>query len=1422
MIPPSISQHSESISDGDANIDPVLRDDQYAQFQPRITNGTLMHKHAFAAHLETVKRRGPLQDACAHFGIVHAKQANLKKLRASIVGHWYAQCSKATVVESQPTTPSHSPITPPQSSLATRSPPLAQCSQSSVDGELGSPTEDEIISQYGAEEVALGSFDSGCMENADEDEEGDDEEDEDVSLGLKDDTIYERFKRQARIDAAQDYEGNRRAGGLKTQKCVIKSWKLFVQQALEKGEIRDDIVDEHSLILFLNFSAARCARNRRGEDIPNSRIGASQIKKEFFGALRIRSQQDAEDPTLASRRPAATIYVYQLAKTRMDEALKNSYVGLVADDDAPDVVANTFLAQLSEEALDRIGDGFLSHRELKSAINGHLAWNMMNASGNRGDDIRALRLCEMQPYTFLHPNGETDVPAVLGLQTAHKASLRGMKTTVNPTYTCFIAARDPVKCPLGAFALYLHFIHDYAKIDEKYDIDYMINKSWRSVFLIHGASAVVPYNEHALQNLFVLAYKKAGIDSRLKAHLARHMLGYLQEKMGVNANDTAKLGWSRDTYNNTYAPALPKPAILGAHGYKVHENYDPRWRHIQVPEAFLSAVCPMAETNVKLVKDKRNLVGATNYWEMIISLRPYVFQCAAAIFQKAPQSAIFRLPALARDDVKLWMSTVFPSQLAVLNAEAGDPIDLARLENTILRSALEELRHLSSLQTTQLQAQAKQLAELTASFNRRTVQWTPPKANVFQPPSTSAAAFSARSLSFLPTIISPKTVASSQHINLQPAAIIDDTILSAQKPQRPSTVPNEEASPPPLQEFIPCHVLELVLPPAIAFCVPAYVHEGEDLLSHPPLPRNSGTTWPSVFIAIKQPHALWDSWKPSKSLDQMTVADIWNCYNIGETLYNDMGVPIGLKPPLRLVEQHFKSEWRPTPSARKAWQRFREIPEWIDTSMKERGITPSVAISELEKMQRPSGRTSMLGTSALSLLLANDRKAAAKSSPATATRDYLFFFKHHFHMSINSLWNTMKEARTSISFLDLCIREMLERKQLGARPFIVGVDMNHFFDNGAAGAHNHIHGQSGVENHKLEIFFDRLCEYLTVPAVFIFVSNGKKELATAREPLRFREYVEGLLNAFGYRFHQAPGDLEAVAELARLNSEGSIDVIITDDSNSLVYGAQKVICRCNEDNIDEYYAYDLNIIISQINDQFPHCDIRGLHAASEISATQSSEKNNWIHREPVIREITFFCIKHFRWSVKKMCSVFRSKLWYGILVSMLYSKYKIYCKEEKKLLTPNVGTSISVKHEPTDGEVRHSPCYEVTFSTSSFVEAMEIESVTKGSDHLTAYVPVGLLQTCVAQHDFKTQHGVSSEGASRSALVPSTSLPKAGASKALPSIRHLNLLDLTVPPCDEKKLDPKGKTKASDERITRSVKQTKVELIDLTNDVDSE
>lgn len=48
----------------------------------------------------------------------------------------------------------------------------------------------------------------------------------------------------------------------------------------------------------------------------------SQLKKLFFGALRVRKEQDAKDPKLRGTRPATSVITWDAIKNRMDESLE--------------------------------------------------------------------------------------------------------------------------------------------------------------------------------------------------------------------------------------------------------------------------------------------------------------------------------------------------------------------------------------------------------------------------------------------------------------------------------------------------------------------------------------------------------------------------------------------------------------------------------------------------------------------------------------------------------------------------------------------------------------------------------------------------------------------------------------------------------------------------------------------------------------------------------------------------------------------------------------------------------------------------------------------------------------------------------------------------------------------------------------------
>ncbi|KAJ7046156.1 hypothetical protein C8F04DRAFT_938937 [Mycena alexandri] len=799
----------------------------------------------------------------------------------------------------------------------------------------------------------------------DDDEEGEGESDGD---GPED---MDAFRRGVRVAAVQRFEKNRRPGGRKTQNAMVRGWNEFTTMFTSSNKIPDNIVDEHSLLLYIKFCAERPKRNRKGEDIPGTFVGASQLKKLFFGALRIRKEQDANLPTLARTRPATSVIVYDSIKTRMDEALTRERNGLVPEEDAPDIRANTWLSQVTEEQLTKVGFGFLAHRQLRLAVWGHLAWTAQHASGNRGDDFRSLKLAELQPTVLKHPDKRTDIWAVLGMQSEEKAGKRGMRTVINPVYSTFIANAKPEMCPLGGFAFYFHYIYDEKKIIDTMKLDYKINKSWRQIRVLHGPkSPTTPFNEQNLYNLISKAYVHAGFTSRLKAHLARHLLGYRQESMGVDPLETSKLGWVRgQTYMDTYAPALPKTAILGAAGFRSDEIYDPVWRRVRVPEAFLTLVCPMAEEIREKVAGVEHLSGAFNHWEMVIELREYFFQCGAAIWQLVPDSTIFRLPAFQDTDVRNWMTTGYPAQLSALQAAAGDPLEIERIQNVQLVRVLNGMRGSLSNMT-------QELRELRAMVGRRTAMFTP--ARGFSPsvyhrnalPSTSNVLDHDEPLpgtlilSDLPnTLQSSNSTPARQSSNASP---VRQASNSTPGPQRSESSP---AAPRLVTQ------VELVLPPLAAF----FPKGGPIGMIHPVFGMRSARWLEDVFPAIVQPALCWDVWRPSKTTEQFeSIEEMWEIYFLGERISDEDGTRTQMKPPLKLVAQFFQHQWRSSDNKR-TWERFREIPEWIDRAMANRRIPLDAAIQELEDIRAGGSATEEpKGLNWLSIHLAHRRKEAIR------------------------------------------------------------------------------------------------------------------------------------------------------------------------------------------------------------------------------------------------------------------------------------------------------------------------------------------------------------------------------------------------------------------------------------------------------------
>ncbi|KAG6836242.1 hypothetical protein H0H93_009892, partial [Arthromyces matolae] len=132
-------------------------------------------------------------------------------------------------------------------------------------------------------------------------------------------------------------------------------------------------------------------------------------------------------------------------------------------------------------------------------------------------------------------------------------------------------------------------------------------------------------------------------------------------------------------------------------------------------------------------------------------------------------------------------------------------------------------------------------------------------------------------------------------------------------------------------------------------------------------------------------------------------------------------------------------------------------------------------------------------------------------------------------------------------------------------------------------------------------------------------------------------------------------------------------------------------------------------VAGNITDAFPDVNILNSYLIPVTTWTLTGnpvDTSRWLHNEPTLPNISQFCSRF--WGVEKMKSVFRSKLWHGILISMLTCKYKHFLTEENRhLKTPHMNTQlISVGPRVDCADLPSIPRRLVTVSTKTFVASM--------------------------------------------------------------------------------------------------------------------
>ena len=162
-------------------------------------------------------------------------------------------------------------------------------------------------------------------------------------------------------------------------------------------------------------------------------------------------------------------------------------------------------------------------------------------------------------------------------------------------------------------------------------------------------------------------------------------------------------------------------------------------------------------------------------------------------------------------------------------------------------------------------------------------------------------------------------------------------------------------------------------------------------------------------------------------------------------------------------------------------------------------------------------------------------------------------------MGITGLWAEL-EAAASDQALPVLAYDAFRSNHSHLRALRLGIDASLWLF--------HAQKPQGGFNPGLRMLFYRLAKLLALPILPVFVFDGSKRpswkrgkhIVARQSPLE-RNFIV-LIKAFGFLHLSAPG--EAEAELAWLNSNEYLDAVLTDDVDTLLFGAKTVVRNWGE------------------------------------------------------------------------------------------------------------------------------------------------------------------------------------------------------------------------------------------------------------------
>ncbi|KAJ6622743.1 PIN domain-like protein [Mycena sp. CBHHK59/15] len=193
-------------------------------------------------------------------------------------------------------------------------------------------------------------------------------------------------------------------------------------------------------------------------------------------------------------------------------------------------------------------------------------------------------------------------------------------------------------------------------------------------------------------------------------------------------------------------------------------------------------------------------------------------------------------------------------------------------------------------------------------------------------------------------------------------------------------------------------------------------------------------------------------------------------------------------------------------------------------------------------------------------------------------------------MGITGLWKELEPIEQKISLHNLAVGTGFIGNATGIRGFRVGIDASGWM-------YRACYRHGNMESPELVALFSRCSRLFRLPFIPIFVFDGPERPSMKRgKVIRGNDHwltssFQLMLDGFGFEWIMARGEAEATLSVMTTNGiPVRVDAILTDDSDSFVFGASVVLRIRSEDNenyeASRYSAFDISTALGLSREDF--------------------------------------------------------------------------------------------------------------------------------------------------------------------------------------------------------------------------------------------